>query len=57
MSGIIESLAGRVAILEILPFSIPESGTREGGLSVATLDGGYPEVVFHPEKRDLWLRS
>ncbi len=57
MSGVTESLAGRVAILELLPFSLPESGTREGGLSGVTLDGGYPEVVFHPEKRDLWLRS
>ncbi len=55
MRDVSESLAGRVAILELPPFS-------HGELPRASLDetlwnGGYPIPALHPERRDLWLRS
>ena len=59
MSQITESLAGRVALLELLPFSFSEirnlfpRRTLEEHLWL----GGYPEVALYPEKRDLWVRS
>jgi predicted AAA+ superfamily ATPase len=58
MKNVSESLAGRIAILDLLPFSIREFN-RE---NLPTLDavfwnGCYPEPSLYPEKRDLWLRS
>jgi uncharacterized protein len=64
MKNVSESLAGRIAILELLPFSIPEemgSGTRakkqDIHLESAIINGGYPEPVLRPGKRDIWIRS
>jgi len=58
MKEVTESLAGRVAVLELLPFCTKEA------LHVSTVDleqilwcGLYPEVILGPAKRNLWVRS
>ena len=58
MKNVSESLAGRIAILELLPFNFEESQqTLEHNLEQAIWAGGYPEPALMPEKRDVWLRS
>jgi uncharacterized protein len=47
MRGITESMAGRAAILQLLPFSLLETER------VTLLHGGFPEVVARPKSRDL----
>src|ERR671924_633949 len=44
-------IAGRAAVLHLLPFS-----TRETP-KVTLLRGGYPEVVARPQSARLWFRS
>ena len=51
MQGITESMAGRAAILQLLPFSMAETS------KVDLLRGGFPEPVTHPASRDLWYSS
>ena len=51
MQGITESMAGRAAILQLLPFSVTET------LRVNILHGGFPEVVVRPKSRALWFAS
>jgi predicted AAA+ superfamily ATPase len=51
MQGITESMAGRAAILQLLPFSIVESA------KVNMLHGGFPEVLARPKSRALWFAS
>lgn len=51
MQGITESMAGRAAILHLLPFSLAESK------KVNLLVGGFPEVVARPGARGLWFSS
>jgi predicted AAA+ superfamily ATPase len=51
MRGVTESLAGRVAVLHLLPFSTAE--TPKTGL----LRGGYPEVIARPPAASTWFRS
>ncbi len=51
MQGISESMAGRAAILQLLPFSLAE--TRKVNL----LHGGFPEVLARPKARNLWFAS
>jgi predicted AAA+ superfamily ATPase len=51
MQGVTESMAGRAAVLYLLPFS-----TRETP-KVTLLRGGYPEVVARPESARLWFSS
>lgn len=51
MHGITESMAGRAAILQLLPFSIAETG------KVNLLHGGFPEVLARPKARALWFAS
>ncbi|HJX14703.1 MAG TPA: ATP-binding protein [Candidatus Deferrimicrobiaceae bacterium] len=57
MSRAGESLAGRVAILEMLPFGLLEGRMGSRNLESAVWNGGYPEPALHPKKRDLWVRS
>ena len=58
MKKVSESLAGRIAILELLPFNLEESEQIiENNLEQTIWSGGYPEPTLMPEKRDLWLRS
>lgn len=51
MQGITESMAGRAAILQLLPFSVTETP------KVNMLHGGFPEVLVHPKSRALWFAS
>ena len=51
MQGITESMAGRAAVLQLLPFSMTETP------KVGLLTGGFPEVVGHREARSLWFSS
>ncbi len=58
MKNITESLAGRIAVLELLPFSYCEyKGSHSDQLEAFIWNGGYPEPSLHPEKRDLWIKS
>jgi len=51
MKGVTESMAGRAAILQLLPFSLTETDR------VSLLHGGYPEVLARPTGRALWFSS
>src|SRR6266540_4064502 len=51
MKRITESLAGRAAVLQLLPLSALE--TRK----VSLLRGGFPEVLARPSAASLWFRS
>ena len=51
MQGVAESMAGRAAVLQLLPLSITESP------KVSILRGGYPGVVTRPSTAELWFRS
>src|SRR5271157_3529489 len=51
MQGVTESMAGRAAILQLLPFSLAETDR------VSLLLGGYPEVLAHPKSRTAWFAS
>lgn len=51
MKGVSESMAGRAAVFEILPFSLNESP------KVSLLHGGFPEILQRPATRHVWFRS
>ncbi len=51
MQRVKESLAGRAAVLQLLPFSAQESA------KVSLLRGGYPEVLARPSAASLWFSS
>lgn len=51
MQGITESMAGRAAILHLLPLSLAETA------KVSLLHGGFPEVLARPAARALWFSS
>jgi hypothetical protein len=51
MQGVTESMAGRAAVLQLLPLS-----TRETP-KVTLLRGGYPEVLARPAGARLWFAS
>lgn len=51
MAGVTESMAGRAAVLELLPFSSTEHP------NVSLLRGGFPEVIARPTAASLWFRS
>jgi uncharacterized protein len=55
MRDVSESLAGRVAILELLAFSQHEAPQRS--IANAIWLGGYPIPSIFPDRRDLWVRS
>ncbi len=58
MKNVTESLAGRVAILELLPFSVIElQGETAVTLESLIWNGGYPDPSLYPDKRDIWIRS
>jgi predicted AAA+ superfamily ATPase len=62
MQGVSESLAGRCAVLSLMPLSLPEV-SRAGLANEATADdffwrGGWPALWQRPGmERDLWLGS
>jgi predicted AAA+ superfamily ATPase len=51
MQGVTESMAGRAAVLHLLPFSTRETSR------VSLLQGGYPEAVARPGGARLWFSS
>ena len=51
MKGVTESMAGRVAILTLLPMSIEESER------VNIISGGFPEILSKPSASSLWFQS
>ncbi len=51
MKGVTESMAGRAAVLQLLPFSTTETPR------VSVLRGGFPEAVGRPSSAGLWFRS
>ena len=59
MRNVGETLAGRIAILDQLPFSVAElaAATAAPPLEQVLWTGCYPEPALHPAKRDLWLRA
>ena len=58
MARVTESLAGRIAILELLPLSLLELPEAERlDLAREIWLGGYPDPRLHPETRDLWMSA
>ncbi len=58
MRDVSDSLAGRVAVLELLPFGLEELGEWIAPTVAEQIwRGGYPPVVLNPDSRALWLRS
>lgn len=58
MKNISDSLAGRVAVLELLPFFAEELGDRIAPSAAEQISpGGYLPVVLNPEAKGLWLRN
>jgi predicted AAA+ superfamily ATPase len=51
MKGVTESMAGRAAVFQLLPFSTVESP------KVGLILGGFPEVLARPAVADVWFRS
>ena len=51
MQGATESMAGRAAVFQLLPFSTAESP------KVSWFRGGFPEVVARPSLAETWFRS
>ena len=51
MRNVSESMAGRAAVLQLLPLSARESE------KVSLLRGGYPEVIARPRAAALWFSS
>lgn len=51
MQGVTESMAGRAAVLQLLPFSRRETP------KVSVLRGGYPEALARPGGARLWFSS
>lgn len=51
MSGVTESMAGRAAVLQLLPLSTLESD------KVTPFRGGYPEALARPRDAGLWFQS
>jgi len=49
--NVTESMAGRAAILQLLPMSVRESA------KVSLLRGGFPEVLARPSVASLWFSS
>jgi len=58
MKNISETLAGRIAVLELAPFSFSEiQKTLPTPLVNIIWTGLYPEPACYHKKRDVWLRS
>jgi uncharacterized protein len=58
MANVGESLAGRVAVLELLPLGVDELPAEERrDAERAIWLGGYPDPRLRPAVRDLWMRS
>jgi len=49
--GVTESMAGRAAIFQLLPFSLRETS------KVSLVRGGFPEALARPSSSQIWFRS
>ena len=59
MASVAESLAGRVALLELLPFDLMEASTlaKKPALEAVLWKGLFPDPCLGRVARDLWLAS
>jgi predicted AAA+ superfamily ATPase len=57
MKNISETLARRIAILELLPFCLKEVARLDSLLENTIWTGLFPEPACFPGKRDLWVKS
>ena len=60
LSGVTQSLAGRTAFVELLPFSIPEleqAGVRPASLDEMLFTGGYPPLYDRSLQPRDWLSA
>lgn len=58
MQNISDSLAGRIAVLELPPFSYAEVHPHlSAPLEKHLWLGGYPPVAVNPDSRNLWIKS
>ena len=60
LSGLTQSLAGRTAFVELLPFSIPEleqAGVRPASLDEMLFTGGYPPLYDRGLRPRDWLSA
>lgn len=57
MKNIGETLAGRIAVLDLLPLGLAEVSDKGWPLERILWTGLFPEPACTPEKRDLWLKS
>jgi uncharacterized protein len=57
MKGISETLAGRIAILELMPLSMTEIKASKETLEDNLWTGQYPEPACYPDRRELWVKS
>ena len=57
MKNVSETLAGRVAILELAPFCFKEAKAAEKTLGHVIWTGLFPEPSCYPQKQVLWLKS
>ena len=58
MTNVSESLAGRVAIFDLLPFSLLEHcPAGAGALAELLWVGCYPEPALAADRRDFWLKA
>ena len=51
MRGVSESMAGRIAVFQLLPLSLQETP------KVSLWRGGFPEVLARPSASEVWFRS
>lgn len=57
MTNVSETLAGRIAILDLHPFALAEIGPSERDLAHWLYTGFFPDPCLDPAKRDLWIQS
>jgi uncharacterized protein len=58
MKGVSESLAGRIAVFSLLPFTYVELPIKKSTLESRLLRGNYPEIILNKQvDRDTWLGS
>ncbi len=57
MRNVSESLAGRIAVLELLPFTLLELSDPPPRLDAAVWTGLYPSPSLDAKSRDLWMRA
>jgi len=57
MKNVSDTLAGRIAILDLPPFSITEAKDTPEELGAILWKGLFPEPHLYPNIRDLWIKS